>query len=127
MIQVDSNYFPGGTNVRHPKPVDYSDFFSKLTSIPKFDVNSTDPWQVDLRSRDLTEINMSTSLADLMYADFDSKTQWPGSDKLPIDFDALKIMETGKDPGLGMRALHEQGVTGKGVGIAIIDQTLLVD
>ena len=113
--------------VRHPKPVDYSGFFSKLTSIPKFDVNSTDPWQVDLRSRDLTEINMSTSLADLIYADFDSKTQWPGSDKIPVDFDTQKIMETGKDPGLGMRALHEQGITGKGVGIAIIDQTLLVD
>jgi Subtilase family len=112
---------------RHPKSVDYSGFFSKLTSIPKFDVNSTDPWQVDLRSRDLTEINMSTSLADLMYADFDSKTQWPTSDKMPVDFDTQKIMETGKDPGLGMRALHEQGVAGKGVGIAMIDQTLLVD
>jgi hypothetical protein len=36
--------------VRHPKPADYSGFFSKLTSIPKFDVNSADPWQVYLRS-----------------------------------------------------------------------------
>ena len=36
-------------------------------------------------------------------------------------------METGKDPGLGIRALHQQGITGKGIGVAIIDQTLLVD
>jgi hypothetical protein len=36
-------------------------------------------------------------------------------------------MEIGKDPGLEMRALHTQGITGKGIGIAIIDQTLLVD
>jgi hypothetical protein len=36
-------------------------------------------------------------------------------------------MEIGKDPGLGMQALHEQGINGQGVGIAIIDQTLLVD
>lgn len=36
-------------------------------------------------------------------------------------------MDLGKDPGLGLRALHETGITGKGVGIAIIDQTLLVE
>ena len=36
-------------------------------------------------------------------------------------------METGKDLGLGLQTLHEQGITGKGIGIAIIDQTLLVD
>jgi len=36
-------------------------------------------------------------------------------------------MDLGKDPGLGIRSLHAQGITGRGVGIAIIDQTLLVD
>jgi subtilisin family serine protease len=36
-------------------------------------------------------------------------------------------MELGKNPGLDIRQLHEQGITGRGVGIAIIDQTLLVD
>jgi subtilisin family serine protease len=30
-------------------------------------------------------------------------------------------------PGLGLRALHEQGYTGKGVNVAIIDGPLLVD
>ena len=112
---------------RHPEPVDYSRFFPELTSIPKFNPNSDNPWQVDLRSRDLTKIDMTASLDDLMYADFDSQTQWPTSDKLPADFDWQKIMELGKDPGLGIRQLHEQGITGKGVGLAIIDQTLLVD
>jgi subtilisin family serine protease len=34
-------------------------------------------------------------------------------------------METGKNPGLNVRALHERGITGKGVGIAVIDQNLL--
>lgn len=34
------------------------------------------------------------------------------------------LMEKGKDPGLGVRKLHEQGVTGRNVGIAIIDQGL---
>jgi hypothetical protein len=36
-------------------------------------------------------------------------------------------MELGKDPGLGMRALHERGIVGQGIGVAIIDQPLLVD
>jgi subtilisin family serine protease len=36
-------------------------------------------------------------------------------------------MDLGKYPGLGIRSLHAQGITGRGVGIAIIDQTLLVD
>src|SRR5512138_3782297 len=113
--------------VRHPQPVDYSRFFEKLTSIPKYDPASDDPWQIDLRSRNLKKIDMTASLPDLMYATFDSQTRWPEADKMPAGFDWPKIMELGKDPGLGMRALHQQGVTGKGIGIAIIDQTLLVD
>jgi len=125
--QLISQALPEIQIVRHPKAVDYSAFYSELTSIPRFDPNSDNPWQVDLRSRNLTNLDMTTSLADLMYADFDSKTQWPASDKLPADFDWQKIMELGKDPGLGVRQLHEQGLTGKGVGLAIIDQTLLVD
>jgi subtilisin family serine protease len=46
---------------------------------------------------------------------------------MPSDFDWQKIMESGKDPGLGIRALHDQGITGKGINIAIIDQPLIID
>ena len=112
--------------VRHPAPVDYSGF-NVFTSPPVYDPNSNDYWQVDLRSSDLTKLDLSKSTNDLLYADFDSKTQWPASYKMPVDFDWQKIMEIGKDPGLGMRSLHAEGITGKGIGIAIIDQTLLVD
>jgi subtilase family protein len=111
---------------RHPGPVDYS-WLNTYTEIPAFDPNSEDPWQVDLRSSNLTNLDLSKSKNDLLYADFDSKTQWPASDKMPLDFDWQKIMEISKKPGLGMQVLHNQGINGKGVGIAIIDQTLLVD
>lgn len=37
------------------------------------------------------------------------------------------IMERGKNPGLGIRALHEQGITGKGISVAIIDQNLFLE
>ena len=35
-------------------------------------------------------------------------------------------MNNGKDPGLGIRELHEEGITGKGINVAIIDQNLLL-
>jgi len=56
---------------------------------------------------------------------FDSRTNWPGSDKLPDGFDPIRLLEEGKNPGLGVRRLHEQGVNGLGVSIAIIDGNLL--
>jgi hypothetical protein len=113
--------------VRHPAADDFSAYYSTITSIPKYDPNSTETWQVDLRSQDLTKLDMTGSLTDLMHVTFDSKTQWPLAEKMPADFDPQKIMEIGKDPGLGLRALHEQGINGKGIAIAIVDQPLLVD
>ena len=111
---------------RHPEPDDYSGF-NVYTEPPTYDPNSTEQWQMDLRSSNLTKLDLSKSKDDLLYANFDSKTQWPPVDKMPVDFDWQKIMEIGKDPGLGIRNLHQQDVNGKGIGIAIIDQPLLVD
>lgn len=112
--------------VRHPEPLDLSN--NRIyASPPIYDPQSEEQWQVDLRSSDLTRLDLSKSGNDLLNADFDSKTKWPAPNKMPGNFDWQKIMELNKDPGLGMRALHKQGITGKGVSIAIIDQTLLVD
>ena len=36
------------------------------------------------------------------------------------------VIESGKNPGLGVRNLHEKGITGKGVNVAIIDQNLII-
>lgn len=78
-------------------------------------------WNVDLRNLDL-----SGEGDYLNGEDFDSLTQWPGPEKLPAGFDPKKLLEEGKNPGLGIRALHEKGIDGKGVGIAIMDQPLLL-
>ena len=37
---------------------------------------------------------------------------------------ANEIMEEGKNPGLGVRGLHQKGITGEGVNVAIIDQPI---
>jgi len=57
---------------------------------------------------------------------FDTLTEWPSEDKLPPGFRPAEIIENAKNPGLGVKALHENGIDGTGVGIAIIDQPLLL-
>jgi hypothetical protein len=111
---------------RYPAPDDYS-WMNVYDELPTYNPNSDDLFQMDLRSANLQALNLSGSTTDLLYAMFDSKTKWPSADKMPAGFDWKKIMEIGKDPGLGIRALHEQGITGKGVNIAIIDQPLIID
>ena len=110
---------------RHPIPDSWSR--GELASLPAYDPSSTDPYRVDLRASDLSSLDLSRSLNDLLYANFDDRTVWPSADRMPQGYDWQRIMELGKDPGLGVRDLHAQGITGKKVGIAIIDQTLLVD
>ena len=58
---------------------------------------------------------------------FDSRTKWPDSNKLPENFNPTRIVEESKNSGLGIRELHKQKIDGHGVGIAIIDQPLLIN
>lgn len=78
-------------------------------------------WGYDMRSCDMSKEDFSQA-ESLDFISFDSQTIWP--DSLPDGFLPEKIMECGKNPGLSIRSLHEQGITGRGVGIAIIDQGL---
>lgn len=94
-----------------------------IKSLPAYDPASGKMWQLDLRGTDLSGADVSTRAADLLFADFDSNTRFP--EKLPAGFDPERIMARSADPGLGVRALHARGVTGKGVSIGIIDQPLL--
>lgn len=97
-----------------------------LDKLPRFDPADTEnPFQVDLRGYDVSKLKIAGRAFDLFHSAFDSKTIWPTV--LPSDFDPLKLAEIAKNPGLGVRKLHQRGITGKGVGIGIIDQALLVD
>jgi len=97
----------------------------QLASLPRYDPNSASPHQVQLQGRDLRRLDLRERLPDLLQANFDTHTQWPQD--LPAGFDPTRAMELGKNPGLGLRALHEKGITGRGVSIAVIDHRLLVD
>lgn len=108
---------------RHPEAGNF--YKGKLNELPRYNPNVNKNWQVDLRSCDISEVTLTDRLNDLKYANFNSKTVWPKD--LPKEFDKDKVMELGKNPGLGIKELHSKGITGKGIGVAIIDQELLVD
>jgi hypothetical protein len=113
--------------VRAPAPADFTGMQGKekAGSLPAYNPGSNSTWQVDIRSCDLSSLDLAGRLNDLVHASFDSRTIWPA--RLPAGFDPAATMALGKNPGLGIRALHARGVTGRGVGIAIIDQALLTD
>jgi len=112
----------------YPQPADYSWFYkrhypngqpAKVVSPEELDVRSC-----DISSWDLTRYT-AQELADVIT--FDSKTKFPPRAKLPKGFSPKKILQNGKNPGLSVRSLHRQGITGKGVTIGIIDQNLLLE
>ncbi len=114
---------------RHPDSAVYPGGSLKAPPVynPNYILNPDEYWQIDLRNQSLITLDLSNSFNDLMYAVFNSHTAWPLVNKMPRGFDPDKVMEIGKNPGLGVNNLHAQGITGKGVGIAIIDQPLLVE
>ena len=79
----------------------------------------------DLRGKDLSTKNLVDVPVDILRTtEFDTETIWPEKEKLPKNFDPEKLLEESKNPGLGIKELHEQGITGQGVVVAIIDQKL---
>lgn len=109
--------------VRTPEPNDFTRYYDvPLEELPKEDETG---FVHDLRSKDISSIDLSNELDYLLIADFDDDTKWP--DSVPKEYDIEKIKAYGIDPGLGIRNLHKKGITGQGVGIAIIDQSLLVN
>lgn len=79
----------------------------------------------DLRRTDLSQRDLSDFSLDLLKTvDFDTETIWPDEERLPKGFSPEKLLEEGKNPGLGIKELHEQGIDGSGVVVAIIDAKL---
>jgi hypothetical protein len=97
----------------------------RLDALPPH-TDPRNPFEIDLRGRDLSSLDLRNRAADLAWASFDTATVWPAREKLPAEFDPHRVMELGMNPGLGIRALHERGITGRGVGIAVIDMPMLI-
>jgi serine protease AprX len=86
------------------------------------DGKSIEPYQ-DVRFQNVSNINQSLGESLIKTFWFNQSTIWSRQDK-PV---AENILMLGMNPGLGVRDLHAQGITGKGVTVAIIDQNLVLD
>lgn len=93
---------------------------------PTLTIDSTSPIQPyqDVRYQDFSGINVKLDEPLMETLWFNESTKWPDN---AAKMAANAILERGKNPGLGIRKLHEQGITGKGVNVAIIDQNLVPD
>lgn len=112
-----------GTIVRHPPAADafLREYYGQTTLEERLTPGTYGV--VNLMGLDLSGVDL-TEQGDLLgRATFDMQTRWP--DALPEGFDPALLMAQGADPGCGVRALHARGITGKGVGIGILDLTLL--
>ena len=102
------------------RPVaDYSDW-RKVTKVNSFDELKSGSHSAirDARYKDISGLTLSKEqLLDLC---IDDTTVLSDEQKEMLK----EPFENMKNPGLGVRDLHEQGITGKGVKIAIVDQAL---
>jgi hypothetical protein len=80
----------------------------------------------DVRDKDLSKLSPAEVTAIITTLDFNKDTIWPKK-PLPPGKRPEKLLENAMNPGLGVRKLHQQGITGKGVNVAIIDQPLYQD
>lgn len=79
-----------------------------------------------MEGKSIKDLDLTGEYDTLLKITFDTHTEWPSKDKLPKEFNPQEIIEIGKNPGLGIRDLHNQGITGQGINVAIIDQPLLL-
>ena len=76
---------------------------------------------LDVSEYDLSKLN----ILNVRYAE---DTKWPEDDaKLPKGFKPKEFLEYRKNPGLGIRQLHKQGIDGRGRKVAVIDSFRLFD
>ncbi len=79
----------------------------------------------DMRFKDMSRVDLAGRPELAATLTFNQKTVWPKA--MPAGADPARILANAMNPGLGVRQLHEQGITGKGVSVAIIDQPLYQD
>ncbi|MBX7259696.1 MAG: hypothetical protein K1Y02_25295, partial [Candidatus Hydrogenedentes bacterium] len=81
----------------------------------------------DVRWKDLKALNLAERTGLIATLNFNQKTVWPPDPAMPPGKTPKAFLHDAMDPGLGIRGLHRQGITGEGVNVAIIDQPLYDD
>jgi len=81
---------------------------------------------MEAQGMDLSGENFAqTSLQELWQLSYDTKTLWPEENLLPPGFKPGVVSTSTISPGLEICKLHEYGITGKGISVAVIDKPIL--
>lgn len=101
------------------KPEDYRIDMKNFVNVSGFPDISFE--HLDVSEYDLSKLN----ILNVRYAE---DTKWPEDGaKLPKGFKPKEFLEYRKNPGLGIRQLHKQGIDAKGRKVAVIDSYRLFD
>lgn len=80
----------------------------------------------DLQCADLRDVDFAKVMTNELDWEitYDTRTLWP--DNVKDGFDPKELLETSKQPSFHLQQLHEQGITGRQVGIGVIGQPILL-
>lgn len=78
----------------------------------------------DIRNISLAGIDFTNQDELVKTLWFSQKTSWPESVNSLTSGNPERLIRDAMNPGLGVRELHQQGITGEGVKVAIIDQPM---
>lgn len=119
---IPPTVLPTAISTATPSPTSTVD--ASLTQIEETKVaNLFEPYRVS-RSNDLSALNWTLGEPIIKTLWFSQNARWWSSQDKQS---AQEILKLGMNPGLGVRALHANGITGQGVTVAIIDQNLIAD
>ncbi|HEX6303661.1 MAG TPA: S8 family serine peptidase [Anaerolineales bacterium] len=79
----------------------------------------------DFRGDDLSDLDLSGEKDLAKWLNFSSQTVFPAGDHAARGLSPEDVLKMGKDPGLGLRNLHRQGITGEGINVAVIDKPII--
>ncbi|MBP5344178.1 MAG: hypothetical protein J6Y85_03810 [Alphaproteobacteria bacterium] len=99
-------------------PACQNDFPPKLEDIQTKTLQNQ--WVLSMCGFDADQYDLSAYPADMF--SYTSLTKWG---KKPKGFNPEQVLEGGKNPGLGLRALHQLGLDGTGMSMAIIDSPMM--
>ena len=101
------------------KPEDYRINMDNFTNEQGYKEISFE--HVDVSEYDLSKL-------DILNVRYAEDTKWPeDSNKLPKGFKPKEFLEYRKNPGLGIRQLHKQGIDGRNRNVVVIDSFRLFD
>ena len=114
-----------GTFTRNPKA--NAELYKEIKKDLQIEDLFADINGIDLQCVDLSQFDLRDYKEELFLASFNSETVWPEDSQLPDSFKPEELMASAFKPSLGIDSIHQLGIKGQNIGVAILDHILLCD